>query len=90
MEDVLQPGVRLDANNDQFNNNVEINYMFAPEWQPDPVFQNHMSRMRNAQFYRLWANYFAPVGTPELSVKISKPWSSFLSNLLQPESFNWS
>lgn len=45
MEDVLQPGVQLDGDNDQFNNNVEINYMFAPEWQPDPVFQNHISRM---------------------------------------------
>jgi hypothetical protein len=68
----------------------KMNFMFAPEWQPDPVFQMHMSRKRNAQFYRLWANYFAPTGVPEIYVKISKPWSSFfLSNLLQPESFSW-
>jgi hypothetical protein len=50
-----------------------------------------MERKRTAQFYRLWANYFAPVGNPEIFVKIPKKWSSFfLSNLLQPDSFNWS
>jgi hypothetical protein len=65
--------------------------MFAPEWQPDPVFRSHVSRMKNAQLYRLWAKYFAPGGSPELTVKIPKPWSSFfLFSLLQPESFNWS
>jgi hypothetical protein len=51
----------------------------------------HMERKRTAQFYRLWANYFAPMGKPEISVKIPKKWSSFfMSNLLQPDSFNWS
>lgn len=53
MEDVLQPGVQPVVDNNQFHNNVEMNYMFAPEWQPDLVFQMHMSRKRNAQFYRL-------------------------------------
>jgi hypothetical protein len=68
-----------------------MNFMFAQEWQPDPVFQLHMERKRSAQFYRIWANYFAPVGNPDISVKNPKKWSPFfLSNLLQPESFNWS
>jgi hypothetical protein len=50
-----------------------------------------MERKRRAQFYRIWANYFAPVGNPNISVKISKKWSSFfLSNLLQEDSFSWS
>lgn len=46
--------------------------------------------MKNAQFYRLWAKYFSPVGALDLTVKISKPWPPFfLSILLQPQSFNW-
>jgi hypothetical protein len=91
VEDILlpdaQPGEQM---NNDFNN-VEMNYMFAQDWQPDPVFLIHMERKRRAQFYRIWANYFAPVGNPEISVKISKKWSSFfLSNLLQEDSFSWS
>jgi hypothetical protein len=78
-------------NNNHFFHNVEMNFMFAQEWQPDPVFQMHLERKRPAQLYRIWANYFAPVGNPDISVKIPKKWSPFfLSNLLQPESFNWS
>jgi hypothetical protein len=51
----------------------------------------HLERKRSAQLYRIWANYFAPVGNPDITVKIPKKWSPFfLSNLLQPESFNWS
>lgn len=68
-----------------------MNFMFAQDWQPDSVFQLHMEIKRMAQFYRLWANYFAPVGKPEISVKIPKKWSPFfMSNLLQEDSFNWS
>jgi hypothetical protein len=65
--------------------------MFAQDWQPDPMFQLHMERKRSAQFYRIWANYFAPTGNLDISVKILKKWLSFfLSNLFQPDSFNWS
>jgi hypothetical protein len=77
------PRCSTEGQNNHFFNNVEMNYMFAQDWQPDPVFQMHMERKRTAQFYRLWANYFAPVDNPEISVKIPKKWSSFfLSNLL--------
>jgi hypothetical protein len=75
---------------DPFHYHLEINNMFALEWQPDPVFQNHVSRMKNALFYRLWAKYFSPVGAPNLTVEISKSWAPFfLSSLLQPQYFNW-
>jgi hypothetical protein len=51
----------------------------------------HMERKRSAQFYRIWAKYFAPAGTLDILVEISKKWAPFfLSNLLQPEAFNWS
>jgi hypothetical protein len=51
----------------------------------------HMERKRSAQLYRIWAKYFAPAGTLDISVKIPKKWAPFfLSNLLQPEAFNWS
>jgi hypothetical protein len=91
LEDILlpvaQPGEQM---NNDFNN-VEMNYMFAQDWQPDTVFLIHKERKRRAQFYRIWANYFAPFGNREISVKISKKWSSFfLSNLLQEDSFSWS
>jgi hypothetical protein len=70
---------------------MEMNFMFAQEWQPDPVFQMHLERKRSAQLYRIWANYFAPAGNPYITVKIPKKWAPFfLSNLLQPEAFNWS
>jgi hypothetical protein len=70
---------------------MEMNFMFAQEWQPDPVFQLHLERKRSTQLYRIWANYFAPIGNLDITVKIPKKWSPFfLSNLLQPESFNWS
>jgi hypothetical protein len=49
-----------------------------------------LERKRNAQFYRIWANYFAPVGNPELSVQIPKKWAPFfMSNLLHKDSFSW-
>lgn len=83
MEDAPLPNANQVGQNNHFPNNMEMNYMFAPEWQPDPVFHMHMERKRSTQFFRLWANYFAPVGNPEISVKIPKNWSSFfLSNLL--------
>jgi hypothetical protein len=70
---------------------VELNYMFAQDWRPDPVLLSHLERKRNAQFYRIWANYFAPAGNPELSVQIPKKWAPFfMSNLLHKDSFNWS
>jgi hypothetical protein len=78
-------------NNNHFFHNMEMNFMFAQEWQPDPVFQMHLERKRSAQLYRIWANYFAPAGNPYITVKIPKKWAPFfLSNLLQPEAFNWS
>jgi hypothetical protein len=56
-----------------------------------PVFQMFMERKRSAQFSRLWAMYFAPTGSTDLSVEIPKKWAPFfLSNLLQPEAFRWS
>jgi hypothetical protein len=65
--------------------------MFAQDWRPDPVLLSHLERKRNAQFYRIWANYFAPAGNPELSVQIPKKWAPFfMSNLLHKDSFNWS
>jgi hypothetical protein len=80
-----------EPNNNQFLQNLEMNFMLTQEWQPDPVFQMHMERKRSAQFYRIWAKYFAPAGTPDISVEIPKKWAPFfLSNLLQPEAFNWS
>jgi hypothetical protein len=88
-----QPPLAQDGgqNNNQFFHNLEMNFMFTQEWQPDLVFQMHLERKRSAQFYRIWANYFAPAGTPDVSVKIPKKWAPFfLSNLLQPEAFNWS
>jgi hypothetical protein len=78
-------------NNNQFFQNLEMNFMLTQEWQPDPVFQMHMERKRSAQLYRIWAKYFAPAETPDISVKIPKKWAPFfLSNLLQPEAFSWS
>jgi hypothetical protein len=32
MVDVPHPGAQPDVENNQFYNNVEMNYMFAPEW----------------------------------------------------------
>jgi hypothetical protein len=76
-------------NNNHFFHNLEMNFMFTQEWQPDPVFQMHLERRRSAQLYRIWANYFAPAGIPDISVNIAKKWAPFfLSNLLQPEAFN--
>jgi hypothetical protein len=48
-------------------------------------------RKRSAQFSRLWARYFAPARLADHSVDIPKIWAPFfLSNLLQPDAFNWS
>jgi hypothetical protein len=70
---------------------VVLNYMFSQDWQPDPVLLSHLERKRNAQFYRIWANYFSPAGNLELSVQIPKKWAPFfLSNLLHKDSFSWS
>jgi hypothetical protein len=72
-------------------NNVMLNYMFTQDWRPEPVLLSHLERKRNAQFYRIWANYFAPAGNPELSMQIPKKWAPFfMSNLLHKDSFNWS
>jgi hypothetical protein len=91
LEDAPLPAAQPVGQINHVFNNVEMNYMFAQDWQLDPVFQMHMERKRTTEFYKLWAIFFAPVGKPEISVKIPKKWSSFfLSNLLQPDSFNWS
>jgi hypothetical protein len=74
MEEAQQHGNQVGADIDPFHNNLEINYMFAPKRQPDPVFQSHVSRMKNAQFYRLWAKYFSPTCSRKLIVKIPKSW----------------
>jgi hypothetical protein len=71
--------------------NVVLNFMFSQDWQPDPVLLSHLERKRNAQFYRIWANYFAPVGNSVPSVQVPKKWAPFfLSNLLHKDSFSWS
>jgi hypothetical protein len=35
-------------NNNHFFHNMEMNFMFTQEWQPDPVFQMHLERKRSA------------------------------------------
>jgi hypothetical protein len=89
--DILIPDAQPEEQINNGPNNVVLNYMFSQDWQPDPVLLSHLERKRNAQFYRIWANYFAPAGNPELSVQIPKKWSPFfLSNLLHEDSFSWS
>jgi hypothetical protein len=89
--DIIIPDAQLEGPNINDPNNVELNYMFSQDWRPDPVLLSHLERKRNAQFYRIWANYFAPAGNPELSVQIPKKWAPFfMSNLLHKDSFNWS
>jgi hypothetical protein len=89
--DILIPDAQLEEQINNGPNNVVLNYMFSQVWRPDPVLLSHLERKRNAQFYRIWANYFAPAGNPEFSVQIPKKWSPFfLSNLLHEDSFSWS
>jgi hypothetical protein len=77
--------------NNNHPQNLEMNFMFSQEWLPDPVFQMFEERKRVAQFSRLWAKYFDPAGSADHSVDIPKKWAPlFLSNLLQPDTFNWS
>jgi hypothetical protein len=73
------------------HNNVMLNFMFSHDWQPDPVLLSHLERKRNAQLYRIWANYFAPAGNSVTSVQVPKKWAPFFqSNLLHEDSFSWS
>jgi hypothetical protein len=89
--DIVLPDAQPGGPNINDPNIVEMNYMFAQDWRPDPVLLSHLERQRNAQFYRIWANYFAPAGNPELSVQIPKKWAPFfMSNLLHKDYFNWS
>jgi hypothetical protein len=89
--DIVLPDAQPEGPNINDPNIVELNYMFAQDWRPDPVLLSHLERKRNAQFYRIWANYFAPASNPELSVQIPKKWAPFfMSNLLHKDSFNWS
>jgi hypothetical protein len=53
MDDGQPPEAQEGGHNNHFLHNVEMNYMFAQDWQPDPVFQLHMERKRSAQFYRI-------------------------------------
>jgi hypothetical protein len=79
-----------DPNNNHFQN-LEMNFMINQEWQPDPVFQMFEERKRADQFSKLWTRYFAPAGSTDPLVDITKDWTPFfLSKLLQPEAFSWS
>jgi hypothetical protein len=89
--DILIPDAQPEEQINNGPNNVVLNYMFSQDWQLDPILLSHLERKRNAQFYRIWANYFAPASKPEFSVQIPKKWSPFfMSNLLHEDSFNWS
>jgi hypothetical protein len=84
------PDAQHEEPNINGHNNVMLNYMFTQDWRPDPVLLSHLERKRNAQLHRIWANYFAPAGNPELSVQIPKKWAPFfMSNLLHKDSFSW-
>jgi hypothetical protein len=73
------------------HNNVRLNFMFSHDWQSDPVLLSHLERKRNAQFYMIWARYFAPADSSVTSVQVPKKWASFfLSNLMHEDSFSWS
>jgi hypothetical protein len=68
-----------------------LNFMFSHDWQSDPVLLSHLERKRNAQFYRIWARYFAPADSSVTSVQVPKKWAPFfLSNLMHEDSFSWS
>jgi hypothetical protein len=68
-----------------------LNFMFSHDWQSDPVLLSHLERKRNAQFYMIWARYFAPADSSVTSVQVPKKWASFfLSNLMHEDSFSWS
>jgi hypothetical protein len=62
--DIVLPDAQPGEPNINGPNIVELNYMFAQDWRPDPVLLSHLERKRNAQFYRIWANYFAPADIP--------------------------
>jgi hypothetical protein len=62
--DIVLPDAQPGGPNINGPNIVELNYMFAQDWRPDPVLLSHLERKRNAQFYRIWANYFAPADIP--------------------------
>jgi hypothetical protein len=89
--DIIIPDAQPAEPNNNGPNNVVLNYMFSQDWRPDPVLLSHSERKRNAQFYRIWANYFAPAGNLELTVQIPKKWAPFfMTNLLHKDSFSWS
>jgi hypothetical protein len=89
--DIVIPDAQPVEPNVNGPSNVVLNFMFSQDWQPDPVLLSHLERKRNDQFYRIWANYFAPVGNSVPSVQVPKKWAPFfLSNLLHKDSFSWS
>jgi hypothetical protein len=89
--DTVIPDAQPAEPNVNGHNNVMLNFMFSHDWQPDPVLLSHLERKRNAQFYRIWANYFAPASNSVTSVQVPKKWAPFfLSNLLHEDSFSWS
>jgi hypothetical protein len=89
--EVVPPQAHVDVPNNNHHQNLEMNFMLHQDWQPDPVFQMIEERNRAVQFSRLWAKFFAPAGLTDHSVDVPEKWAPFfLSNLLQPESFNWS
>jgi hypothetical protein len=53
LEDILLPDAQPGEQINNGINNVEMNYMFAQDWKPDPIFLLHMERKRSAQLYRI-------------------------------------
>jgi hypothetical protein len=89
--DIVIPDAQPAEPNVNGHNNVRLNFMFSQDWQPDPVLLSHLERKRNAQFFRIWANYLAQADSSVTSVQVPKKWASFfLSNLMQEDSFSWS